>query len=141
MAKLTNFIYCIGAERIPSNNGKGDAINAMGILSVLTPEFVPSTFSFSIIFSILNIDLNKNNTIQILFSKEGSQDKLVDSGTVTIPPSTEKGDIQIPDEYKGLNMSMDFRNVVLDTEGLYKTEIYFNGELLEEKPIYVKGKR
>ena len=49
MAKLTNLIYCLNAERVSANDGKGDSINAMGVLSALTPEFVPGTFSFSII--------------------------------------------------------------------------------------------
>lgn len=35
----------MNAERV-SNEGKGDFINAMGVLSVLIPEFVPGTFSF-----------------------------------------------------------------------------------------------
>ena len=67
MAELTNFIYCINAERIPSKDGKSDSVNAIGVLSSLTPEFVPGTFSFSIIFSVLDVNISESNTIRITF--------------------------------------------------------------------------
>lgn len=141
MAKLTNFIYCINAERIPAGDGKGESINAMGVLSALTPEFVPGTFSFSIIFSVLDVEVSGNNTIQIIFSKDGEEKGLIDSGIITIPPMPTENEIGLPDEYKGLNMSMDFRNVIFEAEGLYDTAVFFNGQLLGHNPIYVKGKR
>lgn len=141
MANLTNFIYCINAERVPVGNGKGESINAIGVLATLTPEFVPGTFSFSIIFSILDIDISGNNTIRIVFSKDGEDKTLVDSGTVLIPPISNDDAIDLPAEYKGLNMSMDFRNVIFEREGIYKTTIFFNDQLLSVNPIYVKGKR
>ncbi|HJC48535.1 MAG TPA: hypothetical protein IAA04_10830 [Candidatus Lachnoclostridium pullistercoris] len=142
MADLTNFIYCINAERIPSKNGKTDSVNAIGVLSSLTPEFVPGTFSFSVIFSVLDIDISGNNTVQITFFREGEQENLVDSGVITIPPlSPDSDDIQLPPKYQGLNMSMDFRNVIFEQEGLYNTKVIFNDQVLAIKPIYVKGKR
>lgn len=141
MAKLTNFIYCINAERVPSNDGKGDSINAIGVLSALTPEFVPGTFSFSIIFSILDIDVSGNNAIQIILSKKGEDKPLVDSGIINLPSMPDTNEIGLPSEYKGLNMSMDFRNVIFETEGTYNTAVFFNGQLLANNPIYVKGKR
>lgn len=141
MAKLTNFIYCINAERVPANDGSGDSINAMGVMSALTPEFVPGTFSFSIIFSVLDVDVSENNTIQIVFSKDGENNSLVNSGIITIPPIANVDEVGLPNEYKGLNMSMDFRNVIFETEGLYNTSVFFNEKLLATNPIYVKGKR
>lgn len=140
MARLTNFIYCFNAERVPSTDGKGESINAIGVLSALLPEFLPGMFSFSVIFSILDIDVSGNNNIQIIFSKEENRTPLVDSGIVALPSIVDE-DIKLPNEYKGLNMSMDFRNVIFETEGVYHTEVFFNGELLAKNPIYVKGKR
>lgn len=141
MANLTNFIYCINAERVPAGDGNGDSINAMGVLSTLTPEFVPGTFSFSIIFSVLDVNVLGNNTIQIVFSKEGEEKGLIDTGIITIPPMPNEDKIGLPDRFKGLNMSMDFRNVIFEEEGLYNTAVFFNGQLLANNPIYVKGKR
>lgn len=141
MAKLTNFIYCINAERVPSRDGSGEGINAIGVLSALTPEFVPGTFSFSIIFSVLDIDVTGNNTVRIVFSKSGENSALVDSGIISLTPMDGADKVGLPNEYKGLNMSMDLRNVIFEEEGIYHTEVYFNNQLLGDKPIYVKGKR
>lgn len=141
MAKLANFMYCINAERVPAVDGKGESLNAIGVMSVLMPEFVPGTFSFSVIFSILDIDTSETNVIRIVFLKEGEDNVLADSGIIALPPMSDTNGIDLPDEYKGLNMSMDFRNVVFETEGVYNTKILFNNQLLEDNLIYVKGKR
>lgn len=66
---------------------------------------------------------------------------MVNSGVITIPPLPNDEKIELPNEYKGLNMSMDFRNVIFETEGLYNTSVTFNGQLLADNFIYVKGKR
>lgn len=139
MARLTNFIYCLNAERIAAPDGSGESMNARGVLPVITPEFVPGTFSFSIIFSIQGIDIGNSNTMQILFLKEDKA--LVDSGVITIPPMTNLKEDGLPMEYKGLNMSMDLRNVVFEKEGVYTTKIILNKEEIGDNPIYVKGKR
>lgn len=138
MARLGNFIYCLNAERVPAVNGKGDTINAMGVLSALTLEFMPGTFSFSIIFSVLDADASQRNEIQIIFSKEDTV--LIDSGVISIPPIESTDNYDLPKEYKGLNMSMDFRNVIFKEEGLYQTKVVFNNQEVGINEIYVKGK-
>ena len=140
MANLTSFVYCLNAERVAGSEGNGDAINAMGILSTMTPEFVPGAFSFSIIFAILDVDITAENKIQITF-KNSEGKELVDSGNILIPGNKESKGSTLPKEYQGLNMSMDFRNVVFESEGVYTTEVSFNDTLLGVMPIYVKGKR
>lgn len=141
MAKLSSFIYCLNAERVRTVDGKGELINAMGVLSAITPEFVPGTFSFSIIFSIINVDIKKNNSIQIIFLDNDNKE-IINSNVISLPPAEVEDDaVSIPDEYKGLNMSMDMRNVVLEKEGLYHTKIIFNGEPIGTNEIYVKGRR
>lgn len=138
MARLGNFIYCLNAERVPAVNGKGDTINAMGVLSALTLEFMPGTFSFSIIFSVLDADASQRNEIQIVFSKKDTV--LIDSGVISIPPIESTDNYDLPKEYKGLNMSMDFRNVIFKEEGLYQTKVVFNNQEVGINEIYVKGK-
>lgn len=138
MARLGNFIYCLNAERVPAVNGKGDTINAMGVLSALTLEFMPGTFSFSIIFSVLDADASQRNEIQIIFSKKDTV--LIDSGVISIPPIESTDNYDLPKEYKGLNMSMDFRNVIFKEEGLYQTKVVFNNQEVGINEIYVKGK-
>ena len=140
MATLANFLYCLNAERHQGTPGQGEAVTAMGVLTVFTPEFVPGTFSFSILFSILDIDTNSNGQIKIVF-KDGNGNELVNTGEITVPPIPADVGVQLPPKYVGYNLSMDFRNVVFEAEGEYATDIYFNGMLLGTNPIYVKGRR
>ena len=135
MSKITNFVYCLSVERENEN------INANNIISVLTPEFVPGSFSFSLIFSVLDLDISKENSVQIIFKTAEGESTLVDSGEINIPIPEIKNEIDLPSEQVGLNMSMDLRNVVFEKEGLYVTNVYINKTLLLEKEIYVKGKR
>ena len=140
MASLTNFVYCLNAERKPPMQGEGDSINAIGILSVMTPEFVPGTFSFSIIFSVLGVDTTKANELRVVF-KDDSQNKiLVNTENISVPSMPNKDDIQLPAECVGYNLSMDFRNVVFESNGYYTTEIYLNNESIGSRSIYVKGR-
>ena len=141
MAILSNFIYCINAERTDNGEGNDGNINAIGIMSAITPEFVPGTFSFSIIFTVLDVDTTKNNTVQVIFKQDSEENSLADTGIVTVPPMPDRNITGLPDEYKGMNMSMDLRNVIFESEGLYTTKVIFNGTELGSKSIYVKGKR
>ncbi len=141
MSRLCNFIYCLNAVHTPEENGNGERIDAMGVLSTLIPEFVPGSFSFSVIFSVMDIDTSASNTIQVSFFKEGESKPLVQTDIISLPPLPNQNDEGIPAEYQGLNMSLDFRNVIFEQKGIYQTAVYFNGELLDCVPIYVKGKR
>ncbi|MFI3213552.1 MAG: hypothetical protein R3Y24_09420 [Eubacteriales bacterium] len=141
MVRLTSFIYCLNAERIVLKDGKQDGINAMRVLSTLMPEFIPSAFSFSIVFSILGADLTKENKIQVIFKKEDGA-ILLDTEEIVLPPNiVEKDTTKIPEEYVGFDLSMDFRNVIFESEGVYCTDIYFNGELLDTNNIYVRSRK
>lgn len=143
MASLENFIYCLNAERVVNENGEiGSNINALGVLATITPEYVPGAFSFSVIFTVLGVDMSSaENTVQVKFCRENDDKILVDSGILQLPAMPDDTGIELPGEYKGLNMSMDCRNVVFESEGVYVARIYFNEKFLGEKKIYVKGKR
>lgn len=140
MARLANFLYCLNAERQQDPQGKGESINAMGVLTVLIPEFIPGLFSFSIIFSVLDIDPHSDSQIKVAF-KDNAGNVLTDTGNITLPPMPADPDIHLPSKYVGYNLSMDFRNVVFENEGEYTTEVYFNNVLLSTTPIFVKGRR
>ena len=138
MANLSYFLYCLNAER--QQSPQGESINANGVLTVLTPEFVPGLFSFSIIFSILDIEGSSDSLIKIVF-KDNSGNELINTGNISMPPVPTEEGIRLPSQYIGYNLSMDFRNVVFESEGEYTTDIYFNDTLIGSKPIYVKGRR
>lgn len=61
MTQVKNFIYCLN-----SNTNEVEA-NAIGVLSAITPEYIPGTFSFSILCSIVDLeDGNHNITYNLL---------------------------------------------------------------------------
>ena len=45
MAKVTSFVYCLNASRMITADGKGEMINAEGVLSTITPEYVNERLS------------------------------------------------------------------------------------------------
>ena len=140
MARLTNFLYCLNSERKQDPKGKGEFINAMGVLTVLAPEFIPGLFSFSIIFSVLDIDPDHESQVKVVFKDEAGK-MLADTECITLPPVSMDSDNQLPSKYIGYNLSIDFRNVVFENGGEYKTDIYLNDELLDTVPIFVKERR
>lgn len=140
MAKLASFIYCANTEKISNPEKKEESINAIGVFATLTPEYVPGMFSFSVIFSILDIDASVENHIRIVFAKVGEDKNLLDTGVIPIAPLTGKEEIILPPEYRGMIMSMDFRNVIFEEDGLYGAKVFFNDELLDDNYIYVQGK-
>ena len=55
MAQVKNFIYCLN-----SNTNEVEA-NAIVVLSAITPEYIPGTFSFSIFCSIVDLEDGNHN--------------------------------------------------------------------------------
>lgn len=139
MAQVTYFIYCgnVDRKKIPE---VGESIILENPFSVLTPEFIPGLFSFSIAFSILGVDATRpDNLLQIIISDEEGN-IIADTNTVRInelPPDESN----TPTEYKGINFTMDFRNVPFQHNGLYTTKVIFNTSLIYENSIYVSGKK
>lgn len=142
MAKLANFIYCISAERVNSPDGKEQNINANGIVSALGLDYIPGGFSFAIVFSVLGVDVTvPSNTMRIILRKKDDPKPLVDTGNFVLPPITAPYDESLPDDYKGYNMTMDFRNVNFTEEGIYTTEVYFADKNIGDSSIYVFRKK
>ena len=139
MARVSGFLYCLNTERNTTPDGKGELTNAIGVLSTITPEYIPGLFSFSIIFSIIDIDLKSNNRIRISFADDNKKE-IVNSGEILLNLPTPVEQLDIPNEYKGLNLCMDMRNVALEKDGVYRTTIFFNDETLGCYEIYVKGR-
>lgn len=137
-ARITTFIYCMGTTNM---EGKNAPINAMGVLSILTPEYIPSMFSFSIIMGIRGIDDTCNHSLDIIF-KDPLKHPLVEAKNVLISSEQLRtGDLTLPDEFKGLVLGMDLRNVILKQEGVYWTEVKLDGKLMGDFDIYVKAKQ
>lgn len=140
MEKITTFIYCLAANNIQEPNMQ--TVNANGILSVITPEYIPGTFSFSLIFTLLGLE-EKNYELNLRFKNPDGQTVLETGGLVIPYDQISKNDqnrILLPPEETGLTLSLDLKNVVFEKNGYYVTEVICNGRVLGEYEIYAKGK-
>ena len=136
--QVSTFIYCLGTTNLDDKNSP---LNAMGVLPVLTPEFIPSTFSFSIVIGIRGIDDSCSHIMDIVFKNQDG-DKLVEARNLAIPmEQLQQRDLALPKEYSGIMLGMDLRNVIIRQEGAYYTEVFFDGKNLGEFDIYVKAKQ
>lgn len=139
MPQITTFMYSEGTvhEQIPN----GQRLHIVSPLITFRPIFVPGTFSFSVNVGILDIDIEKEHTLQIKFlSPLDSDAPVVDSGVIPLPRNVDPTLYEIPPEMRGLMLNLGFQNVIFRTEGIYKTEVIFDGDILGEFPIHVKGK-
>ena len=130
MANLTNVIFCLRAESVGNN------VNAEGILSTLTPNYIPGLFSFSAIVSILGISAQDEHTFRVLFTSPTNESPIDISDKFVIPKYNDN----LPEEYKGLNLTMNFNNIDFKVSGLYKMSVFIDGTCIGDKSIYVKGK-
>ena len=87
MAKVSTFLYCLGTEN--QHNPKGP-INAIGILPVLTPEFMPSAFSFAIVVGIVGLEKDRDHILNVCF-KDNNNNPLIDSKDIRISVDTMHG--------------------------------------------------
>lgn len=136
MPTINNFIYCQKAER--SLDGDNQVVTAVNIFMTLTPPFIPGAFSFSILFSINGIDLTKNVVVRIEFLDPDGKE-LANTGDIQFPPAPKMEGPELPDEVKGLMMSLDLQNIVFEKEGYYESVVYCDGQKLPGQKIYVKG--
>lgn len=141
MIILNNFVYCLGTKTELPKAGDNPITSIIGLVNSLNPDFVPGNFSFSIVFSILNLDKDKEYKVEIAFVDEDENELLRTESAVLDGNTAEKNIYNVPNEYFGYNIAVELRNVILEKDGLYKTIIYIDGEKYGTYPVYVKGKR
>lgn len=131
MANVSDVIFCLRATNI-----EGQGASATTILTTLTPEYIPGLFTFSVIITLLDIDLSSEHQLMVDFISP------VDENVVHVESSlsVRNEESNLPQKYKGINVAMDWNNVNLKVSGEYTIKIIVDGDLLKEKSIYVKGK-
>lgn len=139
MATVSNFLYCMNIIRVPNPQGKGESINASGITSVFTLDYLPGQFSFSIFFSLLDVD-EGTNKVKLIF-KSPSKEELLHTENLDIPPIPSELRDTISEPYTEYQLSMDLRNMVFKEEGEYVSELYYNDSKIAEKPIRVTRRK
>lgn len=135
MPNISTFMYC------SETSTSGSDLQISNPLQVINTLFIPSTFSFAIVFGINNMDLSeKKYILQVKFyGPESSDNILLDTGSINLDKQAEVKTTPLPKEARGMMINLDFRNVVFQNEGTYRTEVYLNEELLGQYPIYVIG--
>lgn len=133
MAKLENIIFCLRTI----NMGE-QGVTANVVLSAITPEYVPGLFSFSIIVSLLDLDATAEHVFSIEFvDPAGMEVVKIENQQLPIMPDTGSN---LPNEYQGINIAMDWNNVNFRISGLYTIKVFYDGVEIGSKEIYVKGK-
>lgn len=131
MAKTSDIIFCLNAQNI-----EGTGVSANNILTAITPEYIPGLFSFSVVVTLIDMDCSQKHNFSVRFLD--SSDEIVVNVDGETPIYSDNSNV--PNEYKGLNLAMDWNNVNLKKSGIYTIKIYIDEDLIGEKSVYVKGK-
>lgn len=133
MVKVVYFFVCDSISNEPRGGRSVLTITAPQIS--LRPQVLPSNFSFGVAAGVVGVDAEKKNTIQ--FKIMAPNGKMVHDTKETPLPTGEK-DNKLPEEWQGMMMAFDIRNLLFEEEGIYRFNLYVNGNLLEEHlvPVY-----
>lgn len=140
MPHVSTFMYAEGSmsETTPQNQQR---LHVVSPLHIFVPMFVPGTFSFCVVFGILDINTDKDHILRITFSNPNKDEPpLIDTGDMHLPRVNDPNAQELPQEMRGIMTNISFQNVVLRYEGIYESEVFFDGDSLGIFPIQVKGK-
>lgn len=133
MARVDNIIFCLKA--IPMGQ---QGLNANNILNAINPEYIPGLFSFSVIVCMLDVDSEGDHYFSVEFFDTNNE--RVVSIENQIVPHIPQVTSNLPNEYKGINIAMDWTNVDFKCSGIYTIVIKYDNCEIGHKEIYVKGK-
>ena len=130
MAHVTYFVYCKDVQVLPNEK---DA-HLIGPMHMLNPRFVPSEYSFSIAFGIMDIDLKKDNFLKVVF-KSPTGEVLFQFDEVNVGPPP--GPVQLPPEHVGIQVNLRLQNVPIKLAGMHTVEVVWNKEAIfvSEVPV------
>lgn len=122
MAKIINFVYCKEIQnRQQTPNSPFETIIIGPMPQIIVP-FIPSMFSFSLSFGLLWQNNDNAVQLQCRFANPNG-DVINDTGIIDLT-----NPMQTTDEKKrGFQCNLDMRNIPLETEGTYTSEISING--------------
>jgi len=135
--KVSVFMYSESAQ--PEPTPQGNKLRVMNPQHILRPMFIPGQFSFAITFGILDFDVSLSHIIKYIFSSPDGTVLVDTADSIQLPPIDNPALNDLPTDMRGFLTSLDFKNVVFSTEGEYKSDIFFDGLLLDSFRIKVKG--
>lgn len=130
MPIVNDIIFCLNASNFP-----GQGVCANTILTTMTPEYIPGLFTFSVVVTILDVDTTKEHELNISFS---SPSEVLGELKGALPSIEDHSNL--PKEYKGINLTIDWNNMNFKESGAYTISVLLDNVKIGEKSIYVKGK-
>lgn len=130
MVKIVNFVYS-EFQSAEQRDGRTKN-NALGLMPVIVPPFIPTSYSFSIVFSIVGIDFNKSHTFHLDFINQDGESVIAMPGEFPAMPSSEEGLVT-----RSITISIDLRNLDIKSVGTYKSVIKIDDVIAGEFPIDV----
>ena len=136
MVRVPTFIYA--EESRNEVHSKGQKMNIVNPLLVFSPKYLPGQFSFSVAIGMLEVDYSQTHVFRYLLrGPKSEQEPIVDTGDVPIP--SQLNPRNLPLEMQGIFMGFDLRNIDLEDEGKYISEVFLDGESIGTFPIFAKG--
>lgn len=140
--QISTFMYAEATQvhfGLPNQTNAPQQLHVIQPIHILTPQFVPCMYSFSVIFGILGLDTSINHKFRFTFaSPNPAENLLIDTGEQILHRQPEPNDLPI--EMRGIMMNLDFRNIPFRKDGTYKSEVFVDGSSLGTFPIMVRGK-
>lgn len=132
MARIENFVYCLGVNK---NNGNTDIL---GILSTMQPAYVPGLYSFHVNFSIKNLTDGEHIFSLQFKDTKGILVAEIKNGKLMYKYNQEL-ETSLPREYSGLNVTANMQNVNLKENGLYTMTLILDNKEMGQFDIFVHG--
>lgn len=136
MSSVSFFLYCDGVQAqgaLPQMS-----INVLNPKIVFTPMFIPGQYSFSVVIGIVGLDVEEeDHKYQYIFSGPNGEEIINSGEFMTQRPIGNP--FKLPPDKRGGMISLDFKNVIMNENGVYSSEIICDKESLGKYPIYVKG--
>lgn len=131
MPNIKNFLFCL------STNNSNGTNNINGVLCAITPEYIPGLYSFGVNFAILDLDEGAHSICLNFKDSDGACIASIGDTTLNY---TKDVNSNLPDQYLGINVAVNFQNVDIKKSGIYSMDVIFDGTTLGTYEIYVKGK-
>ena len=137
MAKVISYFLMANSQNVVSANG-GMNQQLTGPIIVLRPKYIPSEYSFSVVLGINGFEKTSNNQIRIeIISPTDKQ--VIDTGYIDLPDLDSDSALPIP--YRGFSLTLPVQNAILESEGLYRLNVYVNEDKLifdQEIPVFLQ---
>jgi len=127
---ISSFTYCDSIETQMTPNGP--AFQIVKPLQILAPIAIPGNYSFAISCSLSDISSSEGKTMTIVFSDpDGNEVAKVGNIRIEIPKEASNSKVA------SMQVNIDFRNLIISKEGVYKTSVILENDTIGEYRIPV----